>query len=216
MSSRLLLKQELLTTIKNNAEKVNINPEFPITDTLIAQQESNKIEKITIDLESLNPFPQPLFYGVNLLDGIWQLHYSSAREIRSLNKLPFGLQLRQVYQIIDTKKTSFFNIAFVEHSSKLIKGYVKVTATFAPKINEGEFLPKDTINVNFDKRFLAIQKIINIKTPIFEPVKVFNARNPQGRIPSLKITYIDESMRIGRGGDGSLFILSKVAKMTEN
>lgn len=35
------------------------------------------------------------------------------------------------------------------------------------------------------------------------------ARNPQGRIPSLTITYIDETMRIGRGGDGSLFILTK-------
>ncbi len=216
MKSRLLLKQELLTTIKNNAEKVNINPEYPITDTLISQEESNKIEEITIDLESLNPFPQTLVYGVNLLDGIWQLDYSSAREIRSLNKLPFGLKLKQVYQIIDTQKTSFFNIAFVEHLSKFIKGYVKVTASFAAKINEGEFLPKDTINVNFDKRFLAIQKIINIKTPILEPVKVFNARNPQGRIPSLKITYIDESMRIGRGGDGSLFILTKVSKMSEN
>lgn len=216
MNSRLLLKQELLTTIKNNAKKVNINPEFPITDTLISPEDSKKIEKITIDLESLNPFPQPLVYGVNLLDGIWQLHYSNAREIRSLNQLPFGLKLKEVYQVIDTQKTSFFNIAFVQHSSKLIKGYVKVTATFTPKIKEGELLPKDTINVNFDKRLLAIQKIINIKTPIFEPVKVFNAKNPQGRIPSLTITYIDESMRIGRGGDGSLFILSKIAKMLEN
>lgn len=216
MNSRLLLKEKLLTTIKKNAEKINTNPEYPITDTLIPQEASNQIEKITADLETLNPFPQPLIYGINLLDGIWQLHYSSAREIRSLNKLPFNLKLKQVYQIINTQKTSFFNIAFVEHSSKLIQGYVKVTATFTPKINEKEFLPKDTINVNFEQRFLAIQKIINIKTPILEPVKVFQARNPQGRIPSLTITYIDESMRIGRGGDGSLFILSKVDQIAEN
>ena len=38
---------------------------------------------------------------------------------------------------------------------------------------------------------------------------VTEARNPSGRIPSLNITYIDETMRIGRGGDGSLFILTK-------
>ena len=37
------------------------------------------------------------------------------------------------------------------------------------------------------------------------------ARGPKGRIPSLDITYLDENMRIGRGGDGSLFILSKVS-----
>ncbi|WP_324282203.1 PAP/fibrillin family protein [Cyanobacterium aponinum UTEX 3222] len=216
MNSRLLLKQELLDSISKVAQTLNINPQYPITDTLISRDDSLKIEKITLNLEALNPFPKPLVYGVNLLDGIWQLNYSTAREIRSLNKLPLGLKLRQVYQIIDTQKTSFFNVAFVEHSSGLVKGYVKVTATFSPQIKNGDLLPQDTINVNFDKRFLAIQKIVNIKTPIFEPVKVFNARNPQGRIPSLKVTYIDESMRIGRGGDGSLFILSKVNKIADS
>ena len=58
-------------------------------------------------------------------------------------------------------------------------------------------------------RFIAISKILGIKTPFFEPIKTVQARNPQGRIPSLNITYLDENMRIGRGGDGSLFILIK-------
>jgi hypothetical protein len=40
-------------------------------------------------------------------------------------------------------------------------------------------------------------------------MRVVEARNPVGRIPSLKITYIDETMRIGRGGDESLFILTR-------
>lgn len=216
MNNRLILKETLLSEIKNLAESLKINPEYPITDLMLSPSEGSKIEQITVNLEGYNPFPKPLFDGVNLLNGIWQLHYSTAREIRSLNKLPLGFKLQQVYQIIDTQKASFFNIAFVEHSSQLIKGYVKVTATFAPKIAENETLPKDTINVNFDKRFLSIQKIAGIKTKILDPFKVFNARNPQGRIPSLKITYIDESLRIGRGGDGSLFILVLQDKMVNN
>ncbi|MGL4881793.1 MAG: PAP/fibrillin family protein, partial [Waterburya sp.] len=28
--------------------------------------------------------------------------------------------------------------------------------------------------------------------------------------PSLNVTYIDDDIRIGRGGDGSLFILTRV------
>ncbi|MBL1211544.1 PAP/fibrillin family protein [Geminocystis sp. GBBB08] len=213
MNSRLILKETLLSEIKKFADNRQINPEYPLTDLMLSPSEVSKIEQITVNLESYNPFPRPLFDGINLLQGIWQLHYSTAREIRSLNKLPLGFKLQQVYQIIDTQKASFFNIAFVEHSSKLLKGYVKVTATFAPKIAENEVLPKNIINVNFDKRFISIKKIAGIKTAILDPFKVVKARNPEGRIPSLKVTYIDESLRIGRGGDGSLFILSKQEKM---
>lgn len=216
MKNRLLLKETLLSEIKTLAQNRNINPQYPITDLMISSSESLYLEDITLNLESCNPFPKPLLYGVNLLDGIWQLHYSTAREIRSLNKLPFGFQLQQVYQIINTQKASFFNIAFVKDATGLINGYVKVTATFEPKIKENETLPDDIINVNFEKRYISIQKILGIKTSILDPLKVFNARNPQGRIPSLKITYIDESLRIGRGGDGSLFILSKQKSMVNH
>ncbi len=213
LNSRLIIKDKLFSTIVNNAQTKGINPDYPITDTLLSSPQIKEIEQLTINLESQTPFPKPLLYGVNLLDGIWQLHYSTAREIRSLNKLPFNFDLQAVYQIIDTKTASFFNIAFVKHSSNLLQGYVKVTATFEPKIDENETLPDKIINVSFDKRYVAIEKVLGIKTPILDPVKVFEAKNPEGRIPSLTITYIDETMRIGRGGDGSLFILSKSAKL---
>jgi hypothetical protein len=70
-------------------------------------------------------------------------------------------------------------------------------------------LPDRKINVDFKQRFLSITKVLGIKTKFLEPFRVVQAQNPQGRIPSLNITYIDETMRIGRGGDGSLFILTK-------
>lgn len=216
MNNRLSVKEKLLSVIENCAINQGINPEYPITDTMLSNELVTEIGEITNTLESLNPYPQPLLYGVSLLDGIWQLHYSTAREIRSLNRLPFGLILQRVYQIIDTKNASFFNIAFVKHPLNLVNGYVKVTATFSPAIEENEMIPKQKINVNFDKRYLSINNILGIKTPWFDPIKVFNARNPQGRIPSLNITYIDESLRIGRGGDGSLFILSKREQLVKN
>lgn len=216
MHNKLSLKQKLLTTIEDLGKQKGLDKNVPITNSIISSEIATKIETITQSLESLNPFPQPLLYGLNLLEGIWQLNYSTAREIRSLNALPFGFQLQEVYQIINTEKASFFNIAFVKHSSKLIKGYVKVTANFAPAIDENVMVPQKRINVDFQKRYIYISKILGIKTPYFEPIQVFNANNPPGRTPCLDITYLDESLRIGRGGEGSLFILSKQEKMNFN
>ena len=65
------------------------------------------------------------------------------------------------------------------------------------------------INVYFDQRYLAIEKIVGIATPKLNPFKVIKANNPRGRVATLDITYIDETFRIGRGGDQSLFILNK-------
>lgn len=210
MGSNWELKRRLLEKIETVARQRGLKKECPLTDTLITQEEKEEIEGITSYLESLNPFPKPLVYGVNLLEGVWQLHYSTAREIRRLSQLPFGLQLRHVYQTINTKEKTFFNIAFFGHKSGLIRGYVKVTASFYPRCEGGSFLPDNVINVRFDKRYWAIQKIAGIKTPFFEPIRVVEARNTQERIPSLTITYIDEDMRIGRGEMGAYLYYQNV------
>ena len=92
----------------------------------------------------------------------------------------------------------------------MLSGYVRVTATFDPEKPGNEQLPNQKINVDFKQRFLGIEQILGIKTKLFDPIRVVEARNPIGRIPSLNLTYIDDTMRIGRGGDGSLFILTRV------
>jgi len=86
---------------------------------------------------------------------------------------------------------------------------VRVTATFEPAKEAEDILSNQRINVNFQQRFLGIQRILGIETGWLDPMRVVEAKNPVGRIPSLKITYIDETMRIGRGGDESLFILTR-------
>lgn len=182
----------------------------PLTDLEIKPQKAQVIESLTQALEKQNPFPRPLLYSGSLLDGAWLLQYSTAREIRSLKRLPLGFLVGKIYQVIDVNNASFENKAWVQHSSGLLSGYVRVTATFKPAIDEDEQLPNQKINVNFQQRFVGIHQVLGIKSRLLDPVRVVEAKNPPGRIPSLDLTYIDETMRIGRGGDGSLFILTRV------
>ena len=209
IENRLTIKQNLLQEIDTLKKNLNTLTDSPITDLEIPEQKVQHLATLTVALEKLNPFPRPILYSANLLDGSWLLQYSTAREIRSLKRLPLGLQVGGIYQIIDVNGASFENKAWVQHSSGLLSGYVRVTATFEPALQGNDQLPSQRINVDFKQRFLGINQILGLKTNFLDPVKVVEARNPQGRIPSLDVTYIDQTMRIGRGGDGSLFILTK-------
>ena len=206
LNNRLLVKEKLQAEL----EKLQIKSKgSPVTDLKLDKTLAEEIEQLTAELESLNPNPSPLLNATALLNGAWQLQYSTAREIRSLDSLPWGLKLGKVYQVIDVANKSFFNLANVKHPLGLVSGYVKVTASFEPAKEDESPPAHKRINVNFEKRYLAIEKIVGINTPKLNPFKVVPGRNPQGRIPSLDITYLDETFRIGRGGDGGLFILSK-------
>ena len=209
MQNRIAIKQNLEKRIKHLQSDRQVLDGSPITDLEISPRDARDLEALTVDLEQRSPFPEPLKYAAQLLDGAWLLEYSTAREIRSLGSLPFGFSVGKIYQIIDVKTASFENKAWVEHKSSLLSGYVRVTATFEPAL-EAEQLSTQKINVNFKQRFIAITKVFGLKTKLLDPIKVVEARNPQGRVPSLNITYIDETMRIGRGGDGSLFILTRI------
>jgi len=204
---RVSIKQKLLSEIERvGKEQPTLTP---IIDLDLPPQSVSAITAITEELEALNPFPQPLLSASNLLNGAWLLQYSTAREIRSLKRLPFGFQVGKIYQTIDVNDASFENRAWVQHRWGGLSGYVRVTATFEPAKEAEEQLSDQRINVNFQQRFLGIQRILGIPTHWLDPMRVVEARNPVGRIPSLKITYIDETMRIGRGGDESLFILTR-------
>ncbi|MHC0063101.1 PAP/fibrillin family protein [Nostoc sp. UIC 10890] len=212
MNNQLSIKEKLQATL----EKIQTKSDgSPITDLQLDKTLAAEIEQLTTELESLNPNPHPLLYATSLLAGTWQLQYSTAREIRSLVSLPLGLKLGKVYQVIDVANKLFFNLAQVKHLLGIVSGYVKVTASFEPAKEDFEPLLNKRINVYFDKRYLSIEKIFGINTPQINPFKVVPANNPTSRTPTLDITYLDETLRIGRGGDGSLFILRKSDDLSE-
>lgn len=201
MTHSLLSKEKLQTLL----EQITSEDDSPVTNLTLDKSLVAEIERLTTEVEKVNPNPQPLL-NATLLNGKWLLQYSTAREIRSLSSLPLGLKVGKIYQEIDVANKSFSNLAFVNHPLKLVSGSVKVTATFEPAEDE----TNKRINIEFDKRYLSIEKIFGIQTPKLNPFKVVPANNPQGRIPTLDVTYIDETLRIGRGGDGSLFVLKRV------
>jgi hypothetical protein len=207
--NRLAIKQNLLEEIEQLKNDQKTLVDSPITDLEIQPHKVQLIETLTQALEKLSPFPRPLLYSINLLDGAWLLKYSTAREIRSLKRLPFGFLVGKIYQVIDINNASFENKAWVQHSSGLLSGYVRVTATFEAEKQEELQLPNQKIKIDFKQRFLGINRILGIKTNLLDPIRVVEAKKPIGRTPSLDLTYIDETLRIGRGGDGSLFILTK-------
>jgi hypothetical protein len=209
LDKRLKIKEQLLTTIGEQRNSGQVSRSSPITDVKLNPKTKHNIESLTESLEALNPNLYPLLYCPQLLDGVWQLNYATAGEIRRLSSLKYGLQVGAVYQVIDLKSQSFFNQAFVTHKLGLISGYVLVTAIFEAAKDNSSPLPNETLSINFKKRYLSIQKIAQIKTPNFDPFKIVPANNPRQRVPSFKITYLDEDLRIGRGGDGGLYILSK-------
>ena len=198
------LKQQLIAKIESVQSQLGGIGGSPVTNSKIKPDLAAEIEVMVIQLEAKNPNYRPLLFKPLLLDGAWLLLYSTAREIRNLASLPLGLKVGKIYQIIDVASGSFLNQAFVKHPL----GYVKVTANFEI-VRDDNSLPNNRLNVYFQQRYLAISNILGVKTPQLEPARVVPAKNPVGRIPSLEITYLDETFRIGRGGDGSLFVLVK-------
>jgi len=184
----------------------------PVTPLKLDPKTVARVESLTTALEAQTPYLYPLLYAPQLLEGIWWLNYSTAREILALARLPLGLRVGKIYQAIATAERSFCNQAFVAHPLGLVSGYVKVTARFeVAKLDSP--LPDKRINVEFLERIVALQRIAGLPTPSLDPWQVTAARSPQGRVPYLDITYLDDTLRIGRGGEGSLFILSKVSQM---
>ncbi|KAI5661510.1 hypothetical protein M9H77_20833 [Catharanthus roseus] len=162
-----ILKEELLEAIAPLDRGAEATPE-----------DQKRVDQIARKLEAVNPTKEPL--KSNLLDGKWELIYTTSQSILQVKRPKF---LRSVtnYQAInvDTLRAQnmeswpFFN---------------QVTADLTP-------LNARKVAVQFD--YFKIGGLIPVKAP-------GRARG------ELQITYLDEELRISRGDKGNLFILKMV------
>ncbi|NEP89575.1 MAG: fibrillin [Okeania sp. SIO2C2] len=160
-------------------------------------------------VEDYNPNPCP-FEAKELLNGNWRLLYTTSQELLRIDSFPF-LKLGEIYQCIRVQDTAIYNIAEVS-GLPLLEGIVSVVAQF-------EAVSEKRVNVKFNRSILGLQSLIGYQSPNrliaeIESGKKFTAvdfkiqnREQKGW---LDITYLDEDLRIGRGNQGNVFVLTKV------
>jgi hypothetical protein len=176
---------------------------------LAKEQDKQAILMALAQLEDCNPTPRPLEAG-DLLDGNWRLLYTTSKGLLNIDQLPL-LKLGQIYQCIRVKTGSVYNIAEI-YGLPFLEGIVSVAAKFEP-------VSERRVQVKFERSIVGLQRLVNYQTPAsfiqqIEAGKNFTAIDT--KIDSnrqqgwLDITYLDADMRIGRGNEGSIFVLTKV------
>lgn len=175
---------------------------------LATETDKKAILAAIAQLEDRNPTPRPV-EAFDLLNGDWRLLYTTSQELLGIDKFPL-LKLGQIYQCIRAKEGKVYNIAEV-YGVPYLEGIVSVIAGFE-QVNERR------VQVKFNRFVVGLQRFIGYQFPSqyiaeIETGKKFTAvdfslenRDRQGW---LDITYLDEDLRIGRGNEGSVFVLTK-------
>ena len=162
-------------------------------------------------LESDNPHPQPLTTAKDLLAGNWRLLYTSSQSLLKIDRFPL-IKLGEIYQCIDPSQALLYNIAEITSIIPNLNGLVTVIADFMPTSDK-------RVNVRFNRSLIGLQSLMNYHSPTefiqqIEASQKFTAIdlpiNVQREIPAwLEITYLDDTLRIGRGNEGNVFVLTK-------
>ena len=175
---------------------------------LATAADKQAILSLIAQLEDRNPTPRPV-EAAELLEGDWRLLYTSSRGILGIDQLPL-FKLGQVYQCIRTKESKVYNIAEL-YGLPYLEGLVSVAAEY-------EAVSERRVKVTFKRSLSGLQRLIDYQSPSnlieqIESGKKFTAldfpienREQRGW---LDITYLDEDLRIGRGNEGSVFVLTK-------
>jgi hypothetical protein len=172
--------------------------------------ESDKIKILTLaeKLEDHNPNPSPL-NNPSLLNGDWKLLYTTSKSILGLNNFPL-VQLGQIYQCIRVETNKVYNVAEIV-GIPFLEGLVSVVANF-------EAVSDKRVNVNFQRSIIGLQSLLGYISPSDLINKIETGKkfmpfdfnlNQKDQSGWLEVTYIDENLRINRGNQGNLFILSK-------
>jgi len=175
---------------------------------------ANELEKQAIlaaiaQLEGRNPTERPT-EAPELLTGDWRLLYTTSRELLGLDRLPL-LKLGQIYQCIRASEGRIYNIAEI-YGLPFLEGLVSVAAQFTA-------ISAQRVAVKFDRSVLGLQRLVGYQSPqaLIEQLKSsqrlfaldFNIDRPNQQ-GWLDITYLDRDLRIGRGNEGSVFVLARV------
>lgn len=169
-ANREAAKQELLDLIA------------PLRRGLDADEDDARaVDAAASRLERLNPTRSPL--ASPLLNGEWELLYTTSASILGRSKPFFLRPLGPIYQTLDAENLRARN----RETAPL---FSTVSADLRP-------MSKSKVAVQFDE-FGLLGGLIKIKAP------------PSAK-GELDMTYLDEELRVSRGDKGNLFVLRMVS-----
>lgn len=174
---------------------------------------ANEIDNVRVlaaiqQLEDTNPTKKPL-EAKDLLNGDWRLLYTTSKGILGLDRFPL-FKLGQIYQCVRVSEAKVYNLAEII-GLPMLEGLVSVAASFDP-------VSERRVNVMFERSIIGLQRFLSYNTPAkliqqiesgkkFLPLDFKIERGEQKGW--LDITYLDEDMRISRGNEGNVFVLTK-------
>ncbi|MGD1896714.1 MAG: PAP/fibrillin family protein [Phormidesmis sp.] len=189
------------------------------------------IASIIARVEDLNPTPEPLS-ATDLLAGDWRLLYTTSQGLLGIDRFPLAT-LGNIYQCVRPDSSRIYNIAEL-NSVPYFESIVSVVASFAPAASDYPLantsdtagtaaiaLSKNRVDVRFNRAILGLQRVLGYQSPSqyiekIETTDKFNllqgidfAINAERQQGWLEVTYLDKDLRIGRGNQGSLFVLTK-------
>lgn len=175
---------------------------------LATEPERQAILAAAAQLEDRNPNPLPL-QTPEKLAGDWELVYTTSSSLLGLDRLPF-LSLGKIYQCVRPEQLRVYNIAEIS-GLPWLEGIVSVVARFEP-------LTAQRIQVVFERSIAGVQSLLGYQSPAqfisdIEARKKFLGLDIPIRESTnqawLEVTYLDQNLRISRGNEGSLFILTR-------
>lgn len=150
------------------------------------------------------------------LSGSWRLLYSNGREIRNLAAgFPLGFVLGRVYQPLDTAGGRFENQGEIEHvwgwarASNCVVGDVRVAPPGSVNAAGTVNSRGNRVDVDFRRITFSVDEIAG--HPVRFRKVIVTKQDPTAAQPANDVTYLDENLRITRGGDDSLFIFRREA-----
>ncbi len=165
------------------------------------------LNQLIADLEAQSPSPNPL--DSPFLMGDWRLVYTTSRGILGLDRIPLT-DLGEVYQAIRGDRV--YNVA----ETKSVLGIEGIVAVAARYVRSGDI----RVSVTFERSILGLRSIMGYRS-VTAFVDSLEAKSRvlaiDVPIPArdgvaqgwLEVTYLDETLRISRGNEGSIFVLVK-------
>jgi len=175
---------------------------------LATDSERQAILAAVAQLEERNPTPKPL-EAIDKLNGNWRLLFTTSQGLLKIDQFPF-VKLGQIYQYIQVSSNRIYNVAETS-GLPYLEGIVSVAANFVP-------LSDRRVKVNFERSIIGLQRLVDYRSvnhfiQQIEAGEKFKAidfsitnREQKGW---LDVTYLDDDLRIGRGNEGSVFVLTK-------